>query len=77
MSAVGRFIVEFQRYGLKPHDIYADASGLGIPMCDALQEAGWSVNRGTMVRGLGIRRRISTGVRSCGLLLPGRLSCVM
>lgn len=45
MSAVGRFIVEFQRYGLKPHDIYADASGLGIPMCDALQEAGWSVNR--------------------------------
>ena len=45
MSAVGRFIVEFQRFGLKPHEVYADAGGLGIPMCDALSEAGWDVNR--------------------------------
>lgn len=45
MSAVGRFIVEFQRNGLKPEDIYADAGGLGIPMCDALSEAGWDVHR--------------------------------
>ena len=45
MSAVGRFIVEFKKAGLKPEDIYADASGLGMPMCDALAEAGWEVNR--------------------------------
>jgi len=45
MAAVGRFIVEFKKAGLKPEDIYADASGLGMPMCDALAEAGWEVNR--------------------------------
>ena len=45
MAAVGRFIMEFQRNGLKPEDIYADAGGLGIPMCDALAEAGWGVHR--------------------------------
>ena len=45
MSAVGRFIVEFKKHGLKPEDIYADASGLGMPMCDALAEAGWEVQR--------------------------------
>jgi hypothetical protein len=45
MSAVGRFIVEFKKAGLKPENIYADASGLGMVMCDALAEAGWDVNR--------------------------------
>jgi predicted oxidoreductase len=45
MSAVGRFIIEFKRFGLKAHEVYADAGGLGIPMCDALSEAGWDVNR--------------------------------
>ena len=45
MSAVGRFIVEFKKAGLEPSNIYADASGLGLPMCDALAEAGWEVNR--------------------------------
>ena len=45
MSAVGRFIVEFQRNGLKEQEIFADAGGLGIPMCDALAEAGWTVHR--------------------------------
>ena len=45
MSAVGRFIVEFKKAGLKAEDIYADASGLGMVMCDALAEAGWEVNR--------------------------------
>jgi len=45
MSAVGRFIVEFKKHGLKAEDIYADASGLGMPMCDALSEAGWEVQR--------------------------------
>lgn len=45
MAAVGRFITEFKRLGLEPANIYADAGGLGIPMCDALREAGWDVNR--------------------------------
>jgi hypothetical protein len=45
MAAVGRFIVEFKKAGLKPENIYADASGLGMPMCDALAEAGWEINR--------------------------------
>ena len=45
MSAVGRFIVEFKKAGLEASNIYADASGLGLPMCDALAEAGWEVNR--------------------------------
>ena len=45
MSAVGRFIMEFQRNGLKEEEIFADAGGLGIPMCDALAEAGWTVHR--------------------------------
>jgi hypothetical protein len=45
MAAVGKFIVEFKKAGLKAEDIYADASGLGMPMCDALAESGWRVNR--------------------------------
>jgi hypothetical protein len=45
MSAVGRFIVEFKRKDLQAHEIYADSAGLGIPMCDALEDAGWTVNR--------------------------------
>jgi len=45
MVAVGRFIVEFKKAGLQADNIYADASGLGMVMCDALAEAGWEVNR--------------------------------
>jgi phage terminase large subunit len=45
MAAVGRFATEFTRLGLKPENIYADAGGIGIPMCDALREASWPVNR--------------------------------
>ena len=45
MAAVGRFIMEFQRNGLKAEEIFADAGGLGIPMCDALAESGWTVHR--------------------------------
>jgi phage terminase large subunit len=45
MSAVGRFIVELRRRGLKPEECYGDESGLGKPMCDALEEAGWRINR--------------------------------
>ena len=45
MDSVGRFIMEFKKSDLDPSCIYADAGGLGIPMCDALAEAGWAVNR--------------------------------
>jgi len=46
MRAVERFALEFSRMGgLTADNVYADASGLGIPMCDALRDAGWSVNR--------------------------------
>lgn len=45
MSAVGRFVTEFRRFALREDNIFADAGGLGIPMCDALREAGWSIRR--------------------------------
>jgi hypothetical protein len=45
MGAVGRFIVEFTKRGLKPSEIYGDESGLGGPMIDRLAEAGWPINR--------------------------------
>ncbi len=45
MSAVGRFIRHFERRGLEAHEIFADAGGLGTPMCDRLEENGWAVNR--------------------------------
>jgi len=45
MAAVGRFIVEFKKAGLEASNIYADASGMGMVMCDALAESGWVVNR--------------------------------
>jgi len=45
METVGRFIMEYRKYGLEADQIYADAGGLGIPMCDALMESGWTVHR--------------------------------
>ena len=45
MAAVGRFIIEFQKRGLRPGDIYGDEGGLGGPMIDRLAEAGWPINR--------------------------------
>jgi phage terminase large subunit len=45
MSAVGRFLQLFRKWGLEPNEVYGDAGGLGIPMCDALAEAGFPVNR--------------------------------
>jgi len=44
-AAVGKFIVEFKKAGLSSNEIYADAGGLGLPMCDMLREAGWDVHR--------------------------------
>lgn len=45
MAAIGRFITEFKRAGLEASSIWGDGSGIGIPMCDALREAGWGINR--------------------------------
>lgn len=44
-AAVGRFILEFRRAGLRASQIWADAGGMGTPMCDMLRDAGWPVNR--------------------------------
>ena len=44
-QAIGKFIIEFKKAGLNADQIYADAGGLGIPMCDMLAEAGWDVHR--------------------------------
>lgn len=45
MAAVARFLREFNKLGLKPDQVYADAGGLGHVMCDALMESGFEVQR--------------------------------
>lgn len=45
MASIGRFIIEFQKRGLRAGDIYGDEGGLGGPMIDRLAEAGWPINR--------------------------------
>lgn len=44
-AAVGRFILEFRRYGLRPTQIWGDNGGVGHAMCDTLAAAGWPINR--------------------------------
>lgn len=47
MSAVGRFIVGFQKLkkeiGLRAQEIEGDADGMGKPVCDRIREAGWDI----------------------------------
>lgn len=47
MAAVGRFIQNFvrlrERLGLRPEEIEGDADGLGGPMVQRIQEAGWPI----------------------------------
>jgi hypothetical protein len=45
MASVGRFIIEFKKAGLKEEEVYCDVGGLGLPMADALREAGWNCHR--------------------------------
>ena len=45
ISIVGRFILEFRRAGLRAEQIWGDAGGLGLPMCDMMRDAGWAINR--------------------------------
>lgn len=44
-AAIGKFIIEFKKAGLSADEIFADAGGMGIPMCDMLRENGWDVHR--------------------------------
>jgi len=45
ISVVGRFILEFRKHGLRAEQIWGDAGGLGLPLCDMLRDAGWAINR--------------------------------
>lgn len=45
MAAVGRIVMELKRAGIEPDQVFADATGLGHPMCDRLTEVGWPVHR--------------------------------
>ena len=42
---IGRLINLFDRHGLVADEIYGDEGGLGLPMCDALAESGFSIHR--------------------------------
>ena len=44
-AATGRYVAYFVELGLKPTEIWADADGLGLPMCDQLDAVKWKVNR--------------------------------
>ena len=44
-ASVGRFIIEFRKHHLRAGQIWGDAGGMGTPMCDMLNDAGWSINR--------------------------------
>ena len=45
MGAIGRFIMEFRKHGLRAEQIWGDNGGVGHVMIDALQDAGWAINR--------------------------------
>lgn len=45
VSAVGRFILEFKRHGLRSSQIWGDNGGIGHAFCDLLGELGWPIGR--------------------------------
>jgi phage terminase large subunit len=45
LQAVRRFISIFEKLRLSPHQVYCDGSGLGVTMCDALDEEFGQVHR--------------------------------
>jgi len=44
-KTVGKLINLFDRHGLMPDEIYGDEGGLGLPLCDALMDAGYDIHR--------------------------------
>jgi len=44
-AAIGRYIAYLIEMELHADQVWADADGLGLPMCDSLAAAGWKVNR--------------------------------
>jgi hypothetical protein len=81
MATVGRIIMELKKAGIRPEQTFVDAGGLGLPMADALAEAGWEVNRvnfgGTpndpdayQNRGAEMWHRLARKIDTCDLILP-------
>lgn len=44
-ASAGRFLMEFKKAGLEPDNVFADAGGMGVVMCDVLRDAGFEVRR--------------------------------
>ena len=42
---IGKILNLINQHNLTPDEIYADEGGLGLPMCDALMEAGYDIHR--------------------------------
>ena len=81
MATIGRFIIEFEKRGLRPGDIYGDEGGLGGPIIDRLAEAGWPINRVNNAaspmnparyenRGAELWHTAATLIAAAGIILP-------
>ena len=81
MATVGRIIMELKKAGIRPEQVFADAGGLGLPMCDALAEAGWDVNRinfggnardndAYQNKGSEMWHRLARKIDTCDIILP-------
>jgi len=44
-KTIGKLINLFDKHGLVPDEIYGDEGGLGLPLCDALMDAGYDIHR--------------------------------
>jgi hypothetical protein len=44
VAAVGRFVLLFRKYNLRPEQIWGDYGGIGHSFCDMLSEVGWPIN---------------------------------
>jgi hypothetical protein len=81
LQACRRFIDIFERLRLKPYQVYCDGSGLGVTMCDALEEEFGQVHRvlnGSSAeddaysnRGSEIRFTAKRAIEDGHIILPG------
>jgi len=44
-TTIGKIINLIKKHGLTQDEIYADEGGLGLPLCDALMDAGYDIHR--------------------------------